>query len=107
VRAILCQTHGVIRNRQAAPPATLTSNFKGTYFLAPLRSEIAMTHWIVFEESAAEATRHSGQVEERHDSGVAEALQEAAHDARTVVLVVPAGEQRAIVARVAPVVRGS
>ena len=66
-----------------------------------------MTQWIVFEKPAADATRHSGQVEERTEGSVAETIQEAARDGRSVVLVVPAGEDRATVARIMPVVRGS
>ena len=63
--------------------------------------------WIVFDKPTAEATQHSGQVEERHESGVAEAVQEAARDDRTVVLVVPGIGERATVARISPVIRGS
>ena len=66
-----------------------------------------MTHWIVFEKAAAEATRHSGQVEERTAGDVAAAIEEAAHHERPIVLVLPAGVDRATVARITPVVRGS
>ncbi|MGH9522934.1 MAG: hypothetical protein ACRD3E_10420 [Terriglobales bacterium] len=66
-----------------------------------------MTHWIVFEKAAAEATRHSGQVEERMGGDASGAIEEAARDSRPVVLVVPAGNERATVARIMPVVRGS
>lgn len=63
--------------------------------------------WIVFDKVTAEATQHSGLVEERHEGGVAEALQEAARDSRTVVLVVPGIGEKATVARISPVVRGA
>lgn len=63
--------------------------------------------WIVFDKPSAEATQYSGQVEERHESGVAEAVQEATRDFRTVVLVVPGVGERTTVARISPIVRGS
>ena len=62
-----------------------------------------MKRWIVFDSPTAEAARHQGgDTEVRADHPVAEVLLEAVHSGHPVVLVVPAGPERATVARITP-----
>jgi hypothetical protein len=68
---------------------------------APLDGEF-MNQWTVFDRCTADAARgYSADVNE-NSQGVTEALDKAATEGRTVVLVVPAGPNRATVARITP-----
>lgn len=62
-----------------------------------------MKRFLVFDRQTADAARiHSENVEETPATSVAEALQDAARAGRTTILVVPAGNERATVARITP-----
>ena len=62
-----------------------------------------MTRWIVFDEQSRAATQHDGREVELHpDASVAHALNDAVENGRPVIVVLPAGDDQATVARVTP-----
>lgn len=62
-----------------------------------------MSRFIVFDDSTAAAVHNGGGVSEAvADADVPTVVADAIHQQRTVVLVVPAGSERATVARITP-----
>ena len=62
-----------------------------------------MNRWLVFDRPTANAAEHPDrEIELRPDVSIADAINEAIHQNRPIVLVVPAGSEQATVARVTP-----
>ena len=61
-----------------------------------------MNRWVVFDNPTADAAHNNDRHVELRNDTVADALNEAVHAGRTVVVVVPAGDDRATVARITP-----
>lgn len=62
-----------------------------------------MSRFLAFDDVTAEAIREKGaQVEAATNADMANAISDAVQQQRTVVVVVPAGPERATVARITP-----
>jgi hypothetical protein len=65
-----------------------------------------MSRWTVFDRATAAAAQAPGRnIEPENNGGVIDALHAALQQQRAVVLVLPAGDERATVARVTPPLR--
>lgn len=61
-----------------------------------------MSRWVVFDHPTADAAHNIDRNVDLRNDAVADALNEAVQAGRTIVMVVPAGGDRATVARITP-----